>query len=77
MRRRIDGPGLRLIGMAIDRAHAKRRASAGDDCSFLLGKKLLEVTFDADRTRLRFEGGASLDIAGDIEHRIGTDIRRW
>lgn len=63
--------------MAIDRAHAKRRASAGDDCSFLLGKKLLEVTFDADRTRLRFEGGAGLDIAGDVEHRVQTDIRRW
>jgi hypothetical protein len=43
------------------------------DCSFLIGRKLREVTFDEGRTRLRFTGGVEVEVAGEIEHRVGAD----
>jgi hypothetical protein len=63
-----------LIGMAIDNMSAMHRSPTRDDCSLFIGKKLLEVTFDEDRTRLRFEDGARLDVAGELEHRMASDI---
>jgi hypothetical protein len=64
-----------LIGMAIDsEGGAVNRLTTHDEVSFLVGRKLREVTFDEDRTRLSFEGGAELDIPGELEHRVATDI---
>jgi hypothetical protein len=70
----IDKVRARLIDMAIDSEAAMHRLSTHADCTVLIGKKLLQVTFDADRTRLSFEGGEVFDVSGDTEHRIATDI---
>jgi hypothetical protein len=45
-----------------------------DGCTFLIGKELTEVTFGKSHTELRFDGGARINIGGDVEHRVQTDM---